>query len=211
MPKVSESYLEAHREKILDAATTCFSHKGFSETTIPDICHEAQLSTGALYRYFLSKEEIIEACVQKHRADRSKRLKLVEENENVQEMLGNLFQQQALRLRSPEPDSRAKIMIHSFGEALTNLQVSNIVKENWVEMNSRLEKIMRKAQETGYLDPSLDAKAVAVLLNALHDGLLLQKVIDPDSRGVLEDALEAMRTIFTSGHNKPPSGERGGG
>ena len=61
MPKVSDSYLETKRQQLLDAAITCFARNGFSETTIEDICREAGVSHGALYRHFKSKEDIIEA------------------------------------------------------------------------------------------------------------------------------------------------------
>ena len=39
-----------------------FSRNGFHQTTVQDICLEARLSSGALYRYFDGKEDIIEAC-----------------------------------------------------------------------------------------------------------------------------------------------------
>ena len=181
----------------------CFSRKGFSDTTIPDICREAQLSTGAIYRYFKNKEEIIEACVQKHRMDRSRRFTQVEERENVREMLDDLFQMQTLRLRSQEPDIKARIMIHSYGEALTNPQISKIVKNNWDEMNGRLESIIQKAQEKDHIDASLDPRAVAVILTALHDGLLLQKVIS--SEVSYDRALEVMKEIFMAGQTGKPS------
>lgn len=206
MPKVNDSYLEAHREKILDAAMICFSRKGFTETTIPDICREAQLSTGAVYRYFKNKDDLIEASVQKHRAERSKRLTMIEEK-NAPEMLDRLYQLQVLRLLSPEPDNRAKIMIHSFGEALTNPQVSRIVKGNWEEMSGHFEKIILKAQEQGYINPAFEARAVAVMINAIHDGLLLQKVIVPESSGVIEKVLEVMRSLFVFGKGWAPEGK----
>ena len=61
MPKVTEAHLEARRHQILEAASSCFARRGFHQCTMHDICAEAQLSPGAVYRYFHSKEEIIEA------------------------------------------------------------------------------------------------------------------------------------------------------
>ena len=60
MPKVLPEYLELRRQQILDAAATCFSRRGFHQTTMQDICREAELSPGAVYRYFPSKDAIIE-------------------------------------------------------------------------------------------------------------------------------------------------------
>lgn len=56
MPKVSDAHLEARREQILDAAEACFSREGFHQTSMQDICREAELSPGAVYRHFSSKE-----------------------------------------------------------------------------------------------------------------------------------------------------------
>ena len=64
MPKVTDAHLEARRQQILDAASACFARQGFHQTTMQDICRKAELSPGAVYRYFASKEDIIAASCQ---------------------------------------------------------------------------------------------------------------------------------------------------
>jgi AcrR family transcriptional regulator len=61
MPRVSEEHLERRRAQILNAARTCFVRKGFHETSMQDIFTESGMSAGAVYRYFKSKTEIIQA------------------------------------------------------------------------------------------------------------------------------------------------------
>ena len=61
MPKVSAAHLEARRRGILKAAFRCFVRNGLHTTTVRDICRAANLSPGAVYRYFPSKQAIIEA------------------------------------------------------------------------------------------------------------------------------------------------------
>ena len=68
-PKVSEQHVEARRKQILDAAFACFAREGFHQTTMQEICREAGLSPGAVYSYFNSKEEIIEASCQECQQD----------------------------------------------------------------------------------------------------------------------------------------------
>jgi len=64
MPRVTQEHLDNRRRQILDAATVCFARKGFHATSMPDIFDEADLSAGAIYRYFPSKQAIIEELVQ---------------------------------------------------------------------------------------------------------------------------------------------------
>ena len=59
MPKLAPKTQRARRGHILDAAERCFIAKGFHHATMDDICREAQVSPGALYTYFVSKEALI--------------------------------------------------------------------------------------------------------------------------------------------------------
>ena len=61
MPKVNDAYLDARRAQILNAAIICFARQGFHRATMHDIVEQSKLSPGAIYNYFGSKEEIIEA------------------------------------------------------------------------------------------------------------------------------------------------------
>ena len=61
MPKVAKEHGEARRRQIVDAAYRCFARRGFHQTTMRDIYQEAGLSPGAVYHYFASKDEIIQA------------------------------------------------------------------------------------------------------------------------------------------------------
>ncbi len=49
---------EERIKKILSSGKKLFLKKGYANTTMRDICREAVLSTGAVYFYFKSKEEI---------------------------------------------------------------------------------------------------------------------------------------------------------
>lgn len=59
MPKVGQDHLDARRQQIIEAARTRFADHGFARTSMADIVTESGLSTGAIYRYFAGKEEIV--------------------------------------------------------------------------------------------------------------------------------------------------------
>jgi AcrR family transcriptional regulator len=66
MPKVSEEYRQARRAHILAAARRCFIRQGFQDTSMADLLAEAGLSSGAVYNYFSSKEEMIVAIAEEN-------------------------------------------------------------------------------------------------------------------------------------------------
>ncbi|MFN3813829.1 MAG: TetR/AcrR family transcriptional regulator [Aquificaceae bacterium] len=47
------------KERILESALRLFSRQGIRETTIKDIAKEVGVTEGAIYRHFISKDEII--------------------------------------------------------------------------------------------------------------------------------------------------------
>ncbi len=54
---------EATRQKILDAAIALFSEVGFSATGLGDIIERAELTKGALYYHFDSKDSVADAII----------------------------------------------------------------------------------------------------------------------------------------------------
>src|SRR6201991_2298922 len=57
------------RAEILDAAERCFARAGFHQASMQEICAEAGMSPGNLYRYFPSKEALIAGISERNRAD----------------------------------------------------------------------------------------------------------------------------------------------
>ncbi len=57
------------RAEILAAAQRCFVRSGFHGASMHDICSEAGMSPGNLYRYFPSKEALIAGIAERDRAE----------------------------------------------------------------------------------------------------------------------------------------------
>ena len=58
MRQVNTQLQADRRAEILDAAERCFIRSGFHQASMQEICAEAKMSPGNLYRYFPSKEAI---------------------------------------------------------------------------------------------------------------------------------------------------------
>ena len=57
------------RDKILRAARACYSKQGMDRATLDDIAHEAGISRRTVYRYFNSKQAVIQAVVDEQALD----------------------------------------------------------------------------------------------------------------------------------------------
>jgi AcrR family transcriptional regulator len=67
-PRTEEQFEVIRQEKrqlIMETALELFAARGFENTTINQIAKEAKISKGLLYNYFTSKEELLEALLNK--------------------------------------------------------------------------------------------------------------------------------------------------
>ncbi|WP_187491306.1 TetR/AcrR family transcriptional regulator, partial [Pantoea agglomerans] len=59
----NENLHQQRREQVLAAATRVFKAKGFHGARTEDICAAADMSAGAVFRYFADKREMIDAII----------------------------------------------------------------------------------------------------------------------------------------------------
>jgi AcrR family transcriptional regulator len=64
-PTRSERQSEEKREAILEAALELFAERGFYGSAVPLVAERAGVGTGTVYRYFESKEALVNALYQK--------------------------------------------------------------------------------------------------------------------------------------------------
>ncbi len=181
MPKVSESYLEAKRQQLLDAAITCFARNGFSETTIEDICREAGVSHGALYRHFKSKEDIIEASYWRDRETMTTRFAAAKKKGDTRRIMEELFELYIHRRDQSDPQTQMKLKfrVQLYAEAARNPSIRETQVKSWEDFLESFGGIVRGAQERGEITPVLDSEMVTRVLMALVIGFNVQKTIDP--------------------------------
>ncbi|MDO5826238.1 MAG: TetR/AcrR family transcriptional regulator [Methanosphaera sp.] len=57
---------DERKKEIINGAIKVFIRKGYEKTTITDIANELDISQGLCYRYFDSKEDIYDACLDEY-------------------------------------------------------------------------------------------------------------------------------------------------
>ena len=181
MPKVTEEHSIARREQILAAAVACFAEKGFHKTSMKDICSKAQLSPGAVYSYFASKDEIIENVCQ------------VGDERNMaifhatRERGGSLKEQVEFNLggyRSmmdqPGAEACVKADLMFMAETLSNERLHKLWNRNYRNIIRELCEAGERWKKAGYINRNLNTRAVAQVLFSMVLGLGIQKVVGGD-------------------------------
>jgi AcrR family transcriptional regulator len=191
LPKVTEAHLEARRRQILGAAASCFARKGFHQAKMQDICDEAGLSPGAVYRYFAGKEDIIAAMVDERRREGIALIDAIKrERHDTLEVLDEIAEVFFSRL---EDLQGCKVDIELWAESQNNSRVKELFKKDILDIHEAFALIIEHAQEHGEINPHLDPKAVAQVMNSLFHGLIWQRSLDPAIEiGPYVQAIKAM-------------------
>lgn len=172
-----ESVRRDPRRRVLDAAIACFTRSGFHGTSMHEVCAEAGMSPGALYRYFPSKEAIIIAIVEEERAARASLLERLDAAPSFVEGLAAMGH----ALFSGEmPMVCVELGPEISAEASRNPVLKAKFDEVEAEMTEAIQRAFVAAQARGEIDPALDADAALVMINAIGDGLLLRRRLEPE-------------------------------
>jgi AcrR family transcriptional regulator len=190
VPKVSQSYLDDRRSQILEAATACFAREGFHRSTMQDIVRECGLSPGAIYNYFSSKEQIIEAIANQRQ---SKEGSLIREAQKLSDLTGALRQIRDsffTQLEDPKERRRRRVGIQLWAEAQRNPKIHEIVCRGLDGPRELLSGMITEAQNRDEIPRSLDPDATARFMIATFHGFVLQ--LDWDETVPVEPYLEIL-------------------
>lgn len=174
MPKVSPSHIAARRRQVLEAAIACFSRQGFHRTTMQDIVRRSRLSPGAIYHYFLSKEEIIEAIAKERHAKERELFAEAEREAKLQRTLRHLRNFFFGPLHHPAERQRRRVTIQYWAEAQRNPRILRLTRRGLEDSRAHLAGILRQAQRRGEISNQMDPDLTASFLIAAFHGLVLQ-------------------------------------
>lgn len=173
------------RRQILAAALKCFARDGFHRASMQEVCAEAGLSPGSVYRYFHSKDEIIAALLDDSREQTRQWFAGVREEPDV---FAALLQLAGVVLRDIDHPTGGPLHYECTAEAVRNPRVAGQVRQADAEAVGELVGLLRRGQAAGSIDPALDPRTTALTLIALIDGLAWRKFMDPaaDAAGFLD-------------------------
>ena len=176
MPKISQAKRDARQQQILDAALACFSENGFHQTGMADIVRRSGLSQGAVYLYFQSKDDLIEAlAIDRHRQEALLN-EVAQHAGDPIEGLRVLVRGYARWLTDPSAEQTRRVGVNGWAEALRNGRVHAGVIEGIESARAVVVLLVERAQSKRLISRDLSADAIARTLVALFQGFVLQIV-----------------------------------
>lgn len=185
---------QVHR--ILEAAKGCFLRSGFQGASMQHICAEAAMSPGALYRYFPSKEAIIEAIVEADRRSDAEVLGCMGTGSAAEGVVSAAM----AYLRHVHERGNAPLFIEIRAEAMRNPAVGEAAARCMGTTAQMFRDRLGAAAASGEIDPAVPLEALIPLMMATADGIAMSNL---PAQGVPWTAIETTLRTMTEALLRP--------
>ena len=199
------------RQRILEAAERAFVRNGFHATTMQHVADEVGTSAGNLYRYFPSKEAIVEGLCELDQARRAESFAafadLMTRNGDLTEAM-----RKGLREHVFKPPEKARLIVEMWAEAGRNPRVAEITRAIDADVLVGLERLMDVAKAAGAASPALDscfgARFFFTFVAGLFKRIAIEGDFDPEAETPM--ALGVLKALFAGKLAPEPAAPDGG-
>lgn len=179
MPKVTDEHRASRRQQIIEAAAACFGRQGFHQTTMRDICSEADLSPGAVYGYFDGKDDLIAAVAAAGRASTRELFDHVRAGHDGLSALEAAFGYVFQHMDTDAGLRSTRLSVRLWGEHLDLDALQSVLDQGYTSTVDLVVDLLREAQSQGTIDEAVKPERLARLVVAMYQGLAVQKAHDP--------------------------------
>jgi TetR/AcrR family transcriptional repressor of uid operon len=174
------------RDEILSAAQRCFVRSGFHRTSMQEICAEAGMSPGNLYRYFPSKEALIAGIAGRDRTEVAQEFASADLSLGLFAVLKGMAHHH-FTVRSVE---QVKLYTEVMSEARRNPEIARISDAFDADVRKWLIDLFNAAAEQGDIAKDADVEGAVDMLMIIADGVWWRRALDPNFRA------EALIPVF---------------
>ncbi len=175
MPRLTDATRAERRAHVLTSAWVCFSRNGYHQTSMDDVITETGMSSSAVYRYFRSKDELIDASA-----------------EEGMTVVRDVFERAQAQVPVPGPQQLIEALVHALHRRATHdsYDLTRLAMSTWAEavrsphLQARagtlygesltsIAAIMRVWQTCGQFRRDVDVTGAAYVLSSLLHGLIV--------------------------------------
>jgi AcrR family transcriptional regulator len=162
------------RTEILAAAQRCFVRSGFHRASMQDICAEAGMSPGNLYRYFPSKEALIAGIAERDRAEVAQQFAGADLSRGLFAVLEGL----AHHHFAVRPDEQVALCTEIMAESRRDPEIARISAAFDADVKKWLLDLFRAGAERGDIPSDIDVEGVVTMLMIIADGVWWRRALD---------------------------------
>jgi TetR/AcrR family transcriptional regulator, repressor for uid operon len=164
------------RDEILAAAQRCFVRSGFHGASMQEICAEASMSPGNLYRYFSSKEALIAGIAERDRAEVAQAFA----GADLSHGLFNMLEGMVRHYFAEHPRERVLLCTEVMAEARRHPEIARISASFDADVRKWLIALFRAAAERGDIPSDIDFDGAVTMLMLIADGVWWRRALDPE-------------------------------
>lgn len=160
---------EQTRERLLASAAKVFAEQGYVGARVSEIAREAGLTTGAIYAHYATKADLLCEAIHSHGPDP---LAGLADTGTIEGTVGDLLREIGSFLAG-RPDRDGALLMETAVAARRDREVAKVIREHVQHDELLLAQLLRAAQESGEIDPTIPPDAAARLCMTLAMGSLV--------------------------------------
>ena len=176
---------EQRRAQILQAAERAFVRYGFHAATMSQVAEEAGMSAGNLYRYFPSKEAIVEGLCLVDQTQRSAVFAALAKADDLRATMRAALREHVLQA----PREKARMIVEIWAESGRNPRVAEFTLRLDRDVIEGMVELVELAKARGAAAAGLNARFAARVLATLVAGLFKRIAIEPAFDVAAESAM----------------------
>jgi AcrR family transcriptional regulator len=183
------------RDRLLAAAATVFAQRGYHAASVEEVASEAGYSTGAVYHHFNGKEDLFLALFEEHVAERIRDYTETFDRGRDAEQQARGGADRWMAFLREEP-AFFPLYIEFWAAAIRDPKLRRrFTARLGAFRDTFASQIEQGAEDAGVELPPEFAQRFGIVINALGNGMALEKLADPD--GVPDELLgDALALIF---------------
>ena len=174
MPKLKKEYADLRKKDILKATWMSIMEKGYEKTTMREIAKRMNASTGVLYTYFKTKDEILEETQTRMLERNAHRFSEMDKRNSVREIYVEIFNQEYKSSSAKKAKKNSRGMVSLVVEASRSEVIRKLLNSHFRDIEKGGAKQVARGIKNGEIHSFVDPKALVGMMQALEVGLWLQ-------------------------------------
>ncbi|MBN1872637.1 MAG: TetR/AcrR family transcriptional regulator [Anaerolineae bacterium] len=185
---------EETRASILLAAEQCFAQNGYDATGVAEICARAEVSKGAFYYHFASKQAVFLALLESWLADLEQALMTIAAQKwPIAELLLQMVRAAQTTFQSNL--ERMPLILEFWTQSSRDATAHQASIATYRHYQQFIAGLIQRGIDEGAFE-EVDPNAGAQVVLSLASGLLFQGLLDPQSADWGEVAEESIQILF---------------